>query len=49
MTIRIYELHCANAAAFLVNAEIDFGKTLTNNRYCINAIINIQLNDDKTK
>jgi hypothetical protein len=47
--MRIYKLHCANVAAFRVNAEIDFGKTLTKSRYCIKAIINIQLNDDKTK
>jgi hypothetical protein len=42
-------LPCANAAAFLVNAVIELGKTLTNNKYCIKAIINIQLNDANIK
>ncbi len=42
-------LLCANAAAFLVNAVPELGKTLTNNKYCIKAMINIQLNDANMK
>ncbi len=41
--------HCANAAAFLVNADIELGKILTNNKYCIKATIIIQLNDANIK